>query len=597
MKLKFEAGSLLAFGVPFATYFYTHSRTIISCGDSAELTTAAASLGVAHAPGYPFLTLLGRVFDSMTPGSSASGVGLSIAFAGSLATFFLYQLLVHWSGEKVLSLLGAWTLAFSYHFWLYSLVPEHSALTAALLFLQWYSLIQWHEKSAAESGHWLMVFALSLGFGFSHHHSVVFFLPAYSFILYARVRGISGLKKWALKVGPLFIFFFLLGFSLNLTLPIRAYQAPFLNSGNILNWERFIAHLTRRDYGTVMLTPQYSELTANGALIILGYYFSSLLKSFTPLGVLMGLSGLFYLSKSKPFFTVTFLTSFILSGPLFFLMARMTPDSVAIRAILERFLIPSFCVVAFFIGWGVLSLGQRMNQRTKGSGFLFILLPVWLWGSNLQKLNLREFDLCETYGMDLMSSLEPNALVLVDGDNSLFTLWYLQQVERRRPDLWLVNFNINAAYKEHLKIIFPDLNLPPTLLRDNLVRHLIKIYLGHIPIYLVGVPGNRLHKVGVMGNPYHVEPSGLALRVVKEPLSNSMGESLWINFRLQSRPHKGYMRNQFSEEVIYLYALARFNESVLYFKSGRRAAGQHSLKKCLELDPHFEPALRLNMQS
>ena len=49
-------------------YFATAARDIV-VGDTAELITAAVTLGVAHPPGYPLFTILGHVF-SLLPFSS-----------------------------------------------------------------------------------------------------------------------------------------------------------------------------------------------------------------------------------------------------------------------------------------------------------------------------------------------------------------------------------------------------------------------------------------------------------------------------------------------------------------------------------------------
>src|SRR5260370_21894339 len=49
-------------------YFLTAARDIV-VGDSPELITAAVTLGVAHAPGYPLFTMLGHLFSLIPFGS------------------------------------------------------------------------------------------------------------------------------------------------------------------------------------------------------------------------------------------------------------------------------------------------------------------------------------------------------------------------------------------------------------------------------------------------------------------------------------------------------------------------------------------------
>ena len=60
-------------------------------GDTPELAAAALTLGVAHPPGYPLLTLLGHVFGSIMPGSLPFRVNL-VAVTCSAATVVLVYL-------------------------------------------------------------------------------------------------------------------------------------------------------------------------------------------------------------------------------------------------------------------------------------------------------------------------------------------------------------------------------------------------------------------------------------------------------------------------------------------------------------------------
>src|SRR4051794_17062430 len=48
-------------------YFCTAARDIVT-GDTPELITVAATLGVAHPPGYPLFTLLGHLFSLLPIG-------------------------------------------------------------------------------------------------------------------------------------------------------------------------------------------------------------------------------------------------------------------------------------------------------------------------------------------------------------------------------------------------------------------------------------------------------------------------------------------------------------------------------------------------
>ena len=84
------AGSLLAFLAPLVVYIITLAREITFV-DSGELSAVAAGLGIAHPPGYPLFTLLGRLFTLLPFGTVAFRVGLLSAFTTALAALLLYR--------------------------------------------------------------------------------------------------------------------------------------------------------------------------------------------------------------------------------------------------------------------------------------------------------------------------------------------------------------------------------------------------------------------------------------------------------------------------------------------------------------------------
>src|ERR1035437_9789014 len=66
----------------FFIYFKTLCPTVAG-GDSGELTSAAHLLGVAHPPGYPIWTILGKLSTLFPFGSIAWRVNLFTAICGS----------------------------------------------------------------------------------------------------------------------------------------------------------------------------------------------------------------------------------------------------------------------------------------------------------------------------------------------------------------------------------------------------------------------------------------------------------------------------------------------------------------------------------
>ena len=76
----------------FAVYALGACPTIY-VGDSGELTTAVAVLGIPHPTGYPLYVLLGKLWTLLFPvGSIAWRMSLFSAACGALACGLLYRL-------------------------------------------------------------------------------------------------------------------------------------------------------------------------------------------------------------------------------------------------------------------------------------------------------------------------------------------------------------------------------------------------------------------------------------------------------------------------------------------------------------------------
>src|SRR6202011_918680 len=70
-------------------YFLTAARDIV-VGDTPELITAAATLGVAHEPGYPLFTMLGHLFSLIPFGSIPFRVNLLSVTCHALTVGVIY---------------------------------------------------------------------------------------------------------------------------------------------------------------------------------------------------------------------------------------------------------------------------------------------------------------------------------------------------------------------------------------------------------------------------------------------------------------------------------------------------------------------------
>ncbi len=96
-------------------------------------------------------------------------------------------------------------------------------------------------------------------------------------------------------------------------------------------------------------------------------------------------------------------------------------------------------------------------------------------------------------------SLDPNAILLVNGDNETYPAWVLQNAKKVRPDVLVLNvsLSINDSYREW---VFKENGIPPLTFKngserrsENIVKHLIE-NVHNKPIYISSFAPSDIYK-------------------------------------------------------------------------------------------------------
>ena len=108
-----------------------------------------------------------------------------------------------------------------------------------------------------------------------------------------------------------------------------------------------------------------------------------------------------------------------------------------------------FALLLMFVGF-MEALRDRLARGEKRPTWpvvvtvlvFFVLGPVNLFAHNFHSHNRSGRYVPYDYSYNMLQTCEPNAIVFTNGDNDTFPLWFLQYVEKVRPDIRIVNLSL-----------------------------------------------------------------------------------------------------------------------------------------------------------
>lgn len=113
----------------------------------------------------------------------------------------------------------------------------------------------------------------------------------------------------------------------------------------------------------------------------------------------------------------------------------------------------AFFSFSIWIGIGLYALFEFVEEKVKDGpgrqmalfgtfGFCALLLPLNMYVYNSKPSSRQGNFVAWDYSYNLLESCEPNAILFTNGDNDTFPLWYLQEVEKIRPDVRIANLSL-----------------------------------------------------------------------------------------------------------------------------------------------------------
>ncbi|HJQ21688.1 MAG TPA: DUF2723 domain-containing protein [Gemmatimonadaceae bacterium] len=552
----------------FALYLVTLSPSA-AMWDAGEYIAAVKSLGVPHQPGNPLFVLIGHAF-ALLPLSARYAVRVNILAAlASAVTAALWFLCAEWllrdrisddaqrfGASACAALLGA--TAFTV--WNQSVVMEkvYPIALVALALTSWL-MLRWLELDAGRrADRMLVLIAYLVGLGYAIHPAGLLTAPSVAIAVIARrPRTLLRWKFIGVLAGAL-----LLGATPFAVLPIRAAYQPFINESAVSACESGTLHaactfsgetarrltgvIQREQYGGNPVAERRAPFVAQVQMYWLYFKWQWLrdVKGELPVlqsliaatMLLLGLLGLWSLrrndstsaspSVSGAFWYFAPLAATFTIALIYYLNFRygwsQSPElgNAVPREPRDR----DYFYMWTFSLWGLLAgLGLVWLWRRRTAAVLaFALVPLvgnWTAASRKGQSFTRE------WASDMLSSVEPNAVLITNGDNDSFPLWYAQEVEGIRRD-------VTVALTPYLGIDWYARQL-------NRRAHIWKLTdqeLDTIPPYLESAAPMQFHHASintVIPPGYLTRDQLLVLRAIKDSFPN---RPIYFSFGPYGRP-------------------------------------------------------------
>lgn len=438
----------------FALYLVSLSRDVLPA-DSGEFQLVAALLGVAHPPGYPLYTLAGHLFIRLVPiGTPAWRLNLMsvpMAVVTLLWTARATRLWArHLGASPLLARAGgvaaALTLGSATTFWAQATTANIRMPTLFFAALALYALARLATAGTLGNGtpgngklvnrdRSLLLLALALGLGIGHHPSLAFvgiFFILYLLGLDPRLP-LQPCRWWR----PALVFLAALLVPLAY-LPIRgAMDAP-LAPPDLDTLQGFLWHVLAKGFaGDMFAFANLRDFSHRLALLLtlLTFQFHGLLLALALLGLLT------VLRRDRYLFL-------LLAGSLilhtYVTLTYRAPQTV-------EYLMPTYLPIALAVGllpagWGNHEDTKTSNDKIPSCLRAFVVkthplltaLALWAGFLNLQAhtgaVELATDTSTRQTVQPLLEAAPPGAVILADWHWAT-PLWYLQQVEGRRPDV------------------------------------------------------------------------------------------------------------------------------------------------------------------
>ena len=438
----------LLFALIFVSYLISMPKTVM-LEDDGLFIMSSYFLGIAHPPGYPLHTLIGHLFTQVPIGSVASRVHAMSGFFGALGCILVALISLQLLHSRTAAYAAALMLAWSPVYWSQSIIAEVYTLNSfffLLILLLLLEAVEYHRNCADESAVFrkslsIRIAAIAFIYGLSlTNHWPLMLLGTTCFLIIAWPLRREIASRFASVTVCL-----LAGLTPYLWMYLYTPPPPaYTFMGPINNLTDLWFYISRQIYSNVD-----SSITAGVAdkILFAKFFASEAIRQLFPVGSLFAVIG--FITQWKTIgkgASLALLAGFIASSLLLIILLNFDFDELH-RSFFRVYLLPAFSIIAIWSAVGIASTLKTAPRLLKHPNNKTITYAILLLASgsvliiNFNK-NFRHNDNWSAqYANALFSSVEKNTYFFTDSDSTTGVIGYFHHVEKRRPDLTLMNSN------------------------------------------------------------------------------------------------------------------------------------------------------------
>jgi hypothetical protein len=509
---------------------YNASATTLPTGqaDADELTISAYLYSLPHPPGYPiFITISHPIIRLLAHFTTvAHAANIVAGWYGVITLFVIYETLntvvnsiTHQKQPTILiSGISTIIIAFSYHFWLYSTIFEIFTFSTLCTAITIYSCFRWYYFQKPK---WYWLSWLTFGILISHIQLGILLLPGWLlmqwFSFHQRPKNNFRTCIQQNVIG--FIVAACVFFCINGLLFIQNHNQ--LNSwGMTASLKGWITHIARQDYSGVNLERDSDRQTMIPAYIFddqtiksMSMYLQMISQSCSPLiAVLLLISCIIGWKKHRQetaIISLWFITSGIaLAG--YMRLSSFTFEPLLYQGIGERQFSLSLIPIALLIALGIESISQIIGRSTKKVKCAFLLVVILNIGyqiaNNMSVLTHKQNrTVAYQQAKTRLDSVESNALIICSNDIDCYSLFYIQDIEKYRTDVFVLSHK--PVYK--LSVISHNTSLYPypTITAQDYFPLLLSWNVTKRPTYLASGINYYVDYIGLESGPFYLKPT------------------------------------------------------------------------------------------